>query len=71
MKQNTSGYLFALGAAIALSCSFIFSKSVLNQVSMIQFGAVWFTMGVIWNAIWYFGRKKYRKIKIDSKKYGA
>lgn len=60
MKQNTSGYLFALGAALALSSSFVFSKSALNQVSMIQFGAVWFTMGVAWNALWYFGQRKYR-----------
>ncbi len=57
MKQQKSGYIFALGAALALSSSFIFSKSSLNQISMLQFGAVWFTMGVIWNSIWYFGRK--------------
>lgn len=67
MKQNTSGYLFALGAALALSSSFIFSKSALNEVSMIQFGAVWFTMGVVWNAAWYFGRKKYRTFSVNSR----
>lgn len=67
MKQNTSGYLYALGAAIALSSSFIFSKSVLNQVSMIQFGAVWFTMGVVWNSAWYFGRKKYRTFSVNTR----
>ena len=67
MKQNTSGYLYALGAAIALSSSFIFSKSVLNQVSMIQFGAVWFTMGVVWNGAWYFGRKKYRTFSVNTR----
>jgi drug/metabolite transporter (DMT)-like permease len=67
MKQYSSGYLFALGAAIALSSSFIFSKSVLNQVSMIQFGAVWFTMGVFWNGAWYFGRGKYRSFKVNTR----
>jgi len=67
MKQYSSGYLFALGAAIALSSSFIFSKSVLNQVSMIQFGAVWFTMGVFYNSAWYFGRGKYRSFKVATR----
>jgi drug/metabolite transporter (DMT)-like permease len=67
MKQNTSGYLFALGAALALSSSFIFSKSALNEVSMLQFGAVWFTMGVVWNGAWYFGRRKYRTFSVNSR----
>lgn len=65
MKQQTSGYLFALGAALALSSSFIFSKSALNQVSMIQFGAVWFTMGVFWNGAWYLGRRKFTGFKVN------
>ncbi len=68
MKQYSAGYLFALGAAIALSSSFIFSKSVLNQVSMIQFGAVWFTLGVVWNGAWYFGRGNYRFIKVNTRR---
>lgn len=63
MKQQTTGYIFALGAALALSASFIFSKSSLNHISMLQFGAVWFTMGVIWNSLWYFGRKNHLKIR--------
>jgi drug/metabolite transporter (DMT)-like permease len=65
MNQKTTGYLFALGAALALSSSFIFSKSALNHVSMVQFGAVWFTMGVVWNSIWYFGRRKYRGFSVN------
>ncbi len=68
MNQKTTGYLFALGAALALSSSFIFSKSALNHVSMIQFGAVWFTMGVVWNSIWFFGRRKYRGFSVNTKK---
>ncbi|MCF8346977.1 MAG: DMT family transporter [Bacteroidales bacterium] len=68
MNQKTTGYLFALGAALALSSSFIFSKSALNHVTMIQFGAVWFTMGVVWNSIWYFGRRKYRGFSVNTKK---
>jgi drug/metabolite transporter (DMT)-like permease len=59
-QQNTAGYLYAFGAALALSSSFIFSKSALNEVTMIQFGFVWFTLGVMWNGIWYVSRRKYR-----------
>lgn len=66
-NQQTSGYFFAFGAALALSSSFIFSKSALNHVSMVQFGAVWFTLGVCWNGAWYFGRKKYRGFKTDTR----
>lgn len=65
MKQQTSGYVFAFGAALALSSSFIFSKSALNQVSMIQFGAVWFTLGIFWNGAWYLGRRKYTNIRVN------
>lgn len=63
MKQYSSGYLFAFGAAIALSSSFIFSKSALNNVSMLQFGAIWFSLGIIWNALWYFGRGHFKRFK--------
>lgn len=66
-QSNRSGYLFALGAALALSASFIFSKSALNTVSMIQFGFVWFTLGVIWNSAWYIARKQYRQFRINRK----
>jgi len=68
MSQRTTGILFAFGAAIALSSSFIFSKSVLSNISMIQFGAVWFTLGVMWNGAWYFGRGKYKVLKINAAK---
>ncbi len=52
----SSGYGYAFGAAFALSASFIFSKSALNSASMIQFGVVWFFLGVIWNGTWYIFR---------------
>ncbi|MCF8225660.1 MAG: DMT family transporter [Bacteroidales bacterium] len=68
MKQHTSGYLFAFGAAFALSASFVFSKSALNNISMIQFGAVWFTMGVVWNGTWYFARGRYREFQVNTGK---
>lgn len=35
---------------------------------MIQFGAVWFTLGVAWNLAWYLGTGKYRELKNNRKK---
>jgi drug/metabolite transporter (DMT)-like permease len=61
-RNRTTGHLFALGAALALSGSFIFSKSALNQLSMIQFGLVWFSLGVVWNSAWFLVNKEYRKL---------
>lgn len=59
-RNQTTGHFYALGAAFALSGSFIFSKSALNQLSMIQFGLVWFTLGIFWNGVWFLARKQYR-----------
>ena len=54
MLKNTKGILFALGAAIALANSFIFSKAALNEISMLQFGLIWFAMGTVWNLGYIF-----------------
>lgn len=62
-----SGYFYAFGAALALSASFVFSKSVLNSISMVQFGFVWFLFGVIWNSAWYIAQKQYKQFKKDTK----
>jgi drug/metabolite transporter (DMT)-like permease len=32
---------------------------------MPQFGLIWFSMGIIWNSIWFFFRKDYRRLKRD------
>ena len=64
MRRNTStGTIFAFGAAIALAASFVFSKSVLNQLSLFHFGAIWFSLGVIWNGLWFFLRREYRDLR--------
>ena len=64
MKSNHStGYLFAFGASLALASSFVFSKSVLYQISIIQFGLCWFGMGVIWNGSWFLFRADYRGLR--------
>lgn len=62
-RQSTNGYLYALGASLALSASFIFSKSALNHLSMLQFGALWFTIGFVWNSAWFLVKRDYRTIK--------
>ena len=61
-RQQTNGYLYALGASLALAASFVFSKSALNHLSMLQFGMLWFSLGVIWNGIWFFDRREYKQI---------
>lgn len=62
-RQQTNGYLYALGASLALAASFVFSKSVLNQLSMLQFGMLWFSMGVLWNGVWFILSRDYRNVK--------
>lgn len=48
IKPRTKGTLFALIAALALANSFIFSKAALNTVHFVQFGLIWFSMGLVW-----------------------
>ena len=62
-RQQTNGYIYALGASLALAASFVFSKSALNHLNMLQFGLLWFSMGVIWNSIWFLARRDYRSLK--------
>ena len=62
-RQQTNGYIYALGASLALAASFVFSKSVLNHLNMLQFGLLWFSMGVVWNSIWFLARRDFRKVK--------
>lgn len=57
--------MYALGASLALSASFVFSKSALNYLTMLQFGLLWFTMGVVWNSIWFLLRREYRNVRGD------
>ena len=71
-RIQTNGYLYAFGASLALAASFVFSKSVLNQLSMLHFGLLWFSMGVVWNSIWFFAKRDYRNVKEDKwKKTGV
>jgi len=65
MAQNNrlKGYLFALGASIALANSFVFSKAALNEVTLIQFGVIWFGMGVVWNFLFLLYTSKGKLLK--------
>jgi drug/metabolite transporter (DMT)-like permease len=62
-KNQTTGHLYAFGAALALSGSFIFSKSALNHLTMVHFGLVWFSLGIFWNAAWFLLRRDYRRLR--------
>jgi len=66
-RHQTNGYIFAFGASLALAGSFVFSKSVLNHLNMIQFGMLWFSLGVAWNASWFLIRRDFRNVKEDSR----
>lgn len=57
--------MYALGASLALAASFVFSKSALNKLSMVQFGLIWFSLGVLWNGTWFILRKDYRNLRIS------
>lgn len=65
-RHQTNGYLYALGASLALSASFVFSKSALNHLTILQFGLLWFSMGVIWNLSWFLARREYRNIHSET-----
>ena len=62
-RQQSTGYLYAFGASLALAASFVFSKSALNHLTLIQFGLIWFSMGVVWNSAWFFARREYRDLR--------
>lgn len=62
-QHQTTGYFFAFGASLALAASFVFSKSALNHLSLVQFGLIWFSFGVLWNSGWFFIRREDRKLK--------
>jgi drug/metabolite transporter (DMT)-like permease len=62
-RNHQTGTLYAFGAALALSASFVFSKSVLNQLTMVHFGLLWFSLGVVWNGIWFLIRREGRDLR--------
>lgn len=64
-RNQATGTFLAFGASIALAASFVFSKSVLNHLTMIHFGLLWFSLGVIWNGIWFLIRREYRNLAIS------
>ncbi len=62
-QRQSTGYLYALGASLALSASFVFSKSALNKLSLVQFGLIWFSLGIVWNGAWFLLKGDYRNLK--------
>ena len=65
-QHKSTGYLYAFGASLALASSFVFSKSALNHLNMIQFGLIWFSLGVVWNGAWFLIKREGRNLKESS-----
>lgn len=62
-QHKSTGYLYAFGASLALAASFVFSKSALNHLNIIQFGLIWFSLGVVWNGAWFLTKREGRNLK--------
>jgi len=72
ITNNTKGILLSIGAALAVSNVFIFSKAALNEVHLAQFGLYWFGLGIVWNLIYIIASKKYKNFsKINRSSYFA
>ena len=52
MKDRTKGYMLAIVATLAMANVYIFSKAALNEVHLIQFGAYWYLLGMVWLLIY-------------------
>ncbi len=62
-RSSVKGILIALGAALAVSNVYIFSKAALRSVHIAQFGFYWFGLGIIWNLIYIFSFGKQKGLK--------
>ena len=62
-RSSVKGILLALGAALAVSNVYIFSKAALHLVHIAQFGFYWFGLGIIWNLIYIFSFGKQKGLK--------
>ena len=62
-QHKSTGYLYAFGASLALAASFVFSKSALNHLNIVQFGLIWFSLGVVWNGAWFLTKREGRNLK--------
>ena len=63
LNNNSKGIFLAIGAALAVSNVYIFSKAALNEVHLAQFGIYWFGLGIIWNLIYIFITGKHSKTR--------
>lgn len=67
MKAEWKGYLGVFIATLAMSNVYIFSKAALQELSLIQFGVLWFGFALIWNII-YLSLSKNLKNFLKTKK---
>lgn len=61
-NKRVKGCLLAAIATLAVSNVYIFSKSALDDVHLIQFGFYWFGFAVIWNILYGLKTNSYKKI---------
>jgi drug/metabolite transporter (DMT)-like permease len=63
MRPSIKGYLFALLATISFSNVYIFSKAAMQDVSLAQFGLLWFTLALLWNLLYAIRSKSIASIR--------
>lgn len=67
-KEIFKGYFFSLLATLAFSNVYIFSKAALQEIELAQFGVYWFGLAILFNLVYIFFTKKYKKISELSSK---
>ena len=71
IKSDTvKGYLYALGATLAMSNVYIFSKAALQEISLATFWFYWFLFGLVWFAIYLVVRGELKNLlRLTKKQY--
>jgi drug/metabolite transporter (DMT)-like permease len=62
ITSHQKGYLLAIISAFSLSIGYIYSKTVLNELEIFQFGFYWFGFASLWSSLLII--KSWKKINI-------
>jgi len=62
-RPTIKGYLFAFLATLGMANVYIFSKAALSELSIIQFGFFWFSMGLFYSLIYLIWSGKIKLIR--------
>jgi len=63
ISDKLKGYGFAFLATVAMANVFVFSKAVLNELNLYQFGFYWFGLAILWNILYAVPTGKWKIIK--------